>query len=409
MIRKLFMGSASLLLAMGVMACSEDTADGDCSGTGPTRCLGGFPTDSVSVDPSGDITVLEWEAGDTGPICAYGGEFRSFIRAGASSSTDLVIYLPNDGVWLPRYPTVLLSQGRAPTNFSNAPQTSYTSSDHPVIGSADLLYVSACDGSLYVGSRDYTEEEVEGSEYPTDDARFYRGFINLVASLNALPTHIDDPERIFLIGSGAGSYGVLLASFHVAALYPDAELVIIQDGSPGFGFGRFDTSFVDSLVEAWGVERTLPPCSYCLENGHLTGYVRYILESIPNARVASYVSNRESSIPLFLNITSPADRITDARFECFIQQEFTELKEAFPDRFQYYVTDSTANTVDGLRSADSPDDTSQSGYNYVATDFESGDELRFIDWLEAFSDDTASQRSISEISMVAGTDPAACR
>lgn len=406
--RRLFLSVMAAAMAMSVAACEEEASSEVCAGKGVERCMGEFITQDRVTDPATSVVTLSWDTEADGPKCVHGTQFRAFVRPATGNSNNLLIYLPNDGVWLPEHAYALLQQGHAPTSLSAAQQTSHMQSPHPAMGDTTMLYVPACDGSLYVGSRDYTEEELEDPKYKRKDARFYRGFYNAVGSINSVADMIQTPDTIYIVGSGAGSYGVLLSAMHTATLYPSSDIYVIQDGSPGFGFGRFDVNFAKSLVDQWGVQNTLPPCSYCLENGHLTGFVDYMLETYSNIRFATYISTGESSVRTFLNLTDPTEenRITADKFRCFIQQELGGLHERHPERYFYYVADAAANTIDALSR---PDDDTQSGLNYVAVSAEDGTEIRLRDWLSYFVDNDSRMRSIAEISMVPSTDPSICR
>lgn len=400
--KKALIAATISIFALHFSGCSETNDDSECKGTGPARCLGAFEPDEIATSADGKELTLAWEAGDTGPICVNGGNYRSFIRLGEPNAKTVSMYLPNDGAWLPKSTPVLLSGGAAPTSLSAVTQTNFTSATHPILGPSDFLYISACDGSLNVGDRDYTTEELNSSsDYKGKDPRYYRGYINAAASINELARRNPNPEKVIVVGSGAGSFGAIVAAMYAAASFPNSTIYVLQDGSPGFGMGMVDPSFAANLIDGWGVQQTLPKdCPDCHANGHLTNYVDYALRTNSNIRYAVYASSNDSTIPLFVNLSrKPGEKELKAEhIKCFIQTEMEKLRVAHADtnHFNYFVVEGTFNTVASLQDPENPE---IRGEAYTATRYAGGEGISFADWFEQFVNDDEAWESIAEISM----------
>lgn len=394
----------SCLLAAFVIGCGETEETGDCRGTGPARCIGGFVPDEIGVSDDGRQLTIAWVPSERSPLCVLGGNFRAFIRKAnpAAAARNVTIYLPNDGAWLPTSANIMLSRGAAPLSMDVAPQTNFMKADQRILGDTDFLYVSACDGSLYVGDRDYSVEELAAPQFSHKEARYYRGFVNTVASINELARQNPRPEKVFVIGSGAGSFGVILASMHAAATFPQSQIYVFQDGSPGLGMGDLDTSFVTNLIEGWSIAQSLPSaCHDCGTHGHLTPYIDFALRNYPNMRYGVYVSTIEQAVPKFINLSNPrgAQQVESHHFQCFIQQELEKLRATHADsnRYNYYVVKVSGDTVAAVTDRENPE--RGLGESYQLATYDGSPTIRFDDWFEQFATDSPDWKSYSEVEM----------
>lgn len=393
--------------AMTFIAC-EDEDDETCKGTGFTRCLDAFPPDEIQTSSDGTIQTLEWIPGDDGPRCVHGDEYRSFITQGAASSNDITIYMPHDGAWLVQGQPTLFKGGRAPLAFEgDITRTNFTPSRHDLIEESTFLYISPCDGSLYIGDIDYTTSELEevAKEGPANRTpRFYRGFLNSTASINELARQNPNPERVFLIGTLAGGYGVLGTAIHVAALFPDADIFILQDGSPGMGMGRVDPQFINDMIDAWGARQTLTDdINEYIETGHLVPVLNYILDRYDNIYAATFASTQESSIRRTIEMVLGSDVITAEIYECFVKSVLEDIRQKAPEgRYQYYVVDQGVDNMEALRM-DTPDGELR-GEDYIVQTHDGSDGISVETWVRQFITKDPSWKSYSEVEMNADLD-----
>lgn len=393
--------------AVSFIACGDDSDD-QCKGTGFTRCLEAFPPDEIHVG-SDETQTLLWNAGPDGPRCVLGDEYRSFITKGAPNTKDITIYMPHDGAWLVEGNSTLFKGGRAPQTYEgDITRTNFTPSRHAPIRDSNFLYVSPCDGSLYIGDIDYTSEELEALGAETEankKPRFYRGFLNTTASINELARQNPNPERVFLLGTLAGGYGVIGAAIHTATLFPNADIFILQDGSPGMGMGDVQPEFIDNMIDAWGARQTLTDdVNKHISTGHLVPVLNYILSAYDNVYAATFASVQEASIRLTIQQLLGRSVITPEIYECFVKTTLEDVRKNAPkDRYQYYVVDQKADNMQELR-VDTEDGSQRVGEDYVLTPYDGSDGISVEEWLDQFIRKDSEWASYSEVKM--GSDVA---
>src|SRR5699024_6170811 len=105
-----------------------------------------------------------------------------------------------------------------------------------------------------------------------------------------------------LIGSMAGGFGVIGAAAHTAETFPNADVFILQDGSPAMGMGDVDKDFFTNQVHLWGANSILPDDvgSYGT-SGHVMTLMNYVMERYENIHVATFASIREKSIKMIID------------------------------------------------------------------------------------------------------------
>lgn len=388
-------------LAWGVVAslstfaaCGDKDETFSCRDSGPARCLGKFANKEGVAETDGSLTY-EFTL-DEGPACVSGAVFRAFYRPPVSTSSDTVLfYLPSDGAWLPTADPMLTSGRRTPATLALANAHPSFQEDHPLIGDHHLVYVAACDGSLYSGDRDYTSEELAelGTRESQRDPRYYRGAMNVTAGLDIALQHQPAPKRVIVSGSGAGSMGGITAIFAAAAAYPNAEeYVLLQDGTTGIVYGELNIPFITGLLDLWGVRPYLPQdCTGCDQNGHLTLYLRHALQTMPNLRVGSFQSTQETAMPMFVNGVPNGIPLELDHWRCEILKEMSALSNEFPDRYGAFITDRRDVTFATLPEGDQ--------YQIDGVTFES--------WLSRILDPSQEPITLSESSLteLEGCDP----
>lgn len=401
------------------MGCEEEEKE-PCTGVGPTRCLKAFPA-TVTTEKDG-VIVSAWAPDDTGPRCVYGGTFRTFLKKGGTEPVkDLTVRMPHIGAWLPRLPPLILSSGgtSSPSSFDDV-STDYLNHGYKAIDESDFLYVPPCDGSLFLGSRDYSVKELEEGNYSeSKDPRYYRGFINSTSAINQAAEYNTNPERVFLIGSGAGSFGTIAAAVHTAEKFPNSQIFALIDGSPGLGSGYVYPKFTDTITEEYAAESLIPTdCPDCIANGHLTRIIDYTLNRYRNVHFAAYASTQELSVPLFINMwldkiynptASQKLNISDDDWSCFIQKQFETLRKKFEDtnRFNYFVVDRGGDTINAVKGG-SPENNGQN-YRIQVYNPESPQKPTagptFKEWLTDYLDNSSNLKSYAEIEMNTSCGP----
>lgn len=290
---------------------------------GITRHLGAaVPTEETSV---GNVTTFTFDPED-GPMCMRGAQFRASVRE--TESDDLLIFLQGGGAC---WSDFCLAITAAPPGI---PGTDLLRDrpENPLSG-WDVLYVPYCDGSLFAGARDVDED---GDGAPD---RFHRGLANLSAALSIGALRFPSPRRVVLAGSSGGGFGTILAAYLVRYVYPGVPIDVLNDA--GIGVARADDpAFVARLVDEFGARDFIPEeCDGCLDDGHITELVRYLLDRDPQVRVAAITSWYDYVVAQVFLMSTP-EAFRDA-----LDAETTALHDAHPDRYRRFVFDGEAHTA----------------------------------------------------------------
>ena len=388
--RNRFLAAIAFALSACAVGCGDDSSSNDgCRESGPGRCLGLF-TDAPGTLEADGTTTYEFTI-DQGPACVEGDPFRTFYRPPSSGSSDtLLLFLPSGGAWLPTGSPLMTAGTQAPARLSLAAPHPSFDANHPEIGPHHLIYVPPCDGSVFAGDRDYTAADLAALNALSLVPRFYRGARNVSASIDVAKQHIPNPSRVIISGSGAGSMGAILAIFTIHNAFPDAKIIVIQDGSTGIAHGEAYPDFVADLLDRWSILKNMPTgCDGCNQLGHLTPYVRFALEMIPNLRIGTYQATNETTLPLFIAGSPNTPKLDKDDWRCEILNETRKLVELFPDRYGAFIVDQSATSYAQLEGAG---DYEIDGYSYH-------------DWLSALLSPTEAPLALSETPL---TDLDAC-
>ncbi|HCH65069.1 MAG TPA: vtpJ-therm [Deltaproteobacteria bacterium] len=323
--------SALLLL---LISCGTPKSDSASIALGPTwdpsdprfQFLGETVVAEEEVD--GIVTTRTFDP-ESGPMCLRGEPFRASTRS--TGSNDLVIFLQGGGAC---WDDFCLAVTSAP---SGVPAVDVLNADLPEnpLAEWNVTYLPYCDGSLFIGNRDLDED---GDGTPD---RFHRGLANLSAALDMSMELFPDPDRVLLVGSSGGGFGVLLAPPIVRAAYPNADLSVFADSAVGVARGPAEPDFVLHLMDQWGAEPFLPPgCGRrCVENGHMTGVVAENLRVDPQLRMAVFTAWYDMIIgDIFLQVP-PSELAAE------MDRETTALAERYPDRYRRFIIDGRMHTT----------------------------------------------------------------
>lgn len=265
---------------------------------------------------------------DSGPRCLRGGPYRSATRPG--SSDDLLIFLQGGGAC---WSDFCLAVNQAPEGIPGVDALLTDLPENP-FKDFDVAYAPYCDGSLFSGD---TELDDDGDGTPD---RFHRGLANLSATLDLAVTAFPSPPRVVLAGSSGGGYGTLLGAVLVRRVFPDAELVVLADSGSGLARGEADPAFVRTLLQEQGSLRFVPEdCTGCIDDGHVTGVLRWTLERDPDLRVGLFSSWYDAIIgDVFL-------RVEPTAFRDSLDAQTSALHAEFPDRYRRFLVDGRMHTT----------------------------------------------------------------
>lgn len=317
------MGTKRLLLLCGLLlgGCKAPVEDVDPF----TRYLGAAsPIDSDEVDGTTTHTFSE----DDGPMCFRQKPFRMVTRPGATD--DLVIFLQGGGAC---WSDFCLAIDSAPPGIPLLEILNPELENNPV-KDWDVAYVPYCDASLFAGDID-VDEDGDGSP-----DRFHRGLQNISAAVDQASRDFPSPSRIMLAGSSGGGYGTIVASQVVRARYPDAPIYIVQDSGLGIGKGMEDPEFIWELVDEFNARALIEAtCGDCLDSGHLTPMVHWILENDSNVWVSAFSTYSDLIIAdIFLQVGATAYRAA-------LLEQSELIRADFPDRWMPFYLEGVFHTT----------------------------------------------------------------
>lgn len=277
------------------------------------------PTSSEVVSPG--ITEHSFTGIDA-PICYTGNEFSMFTRDG--SSNNLLIFLQGGGFCSPSACEAI----ETGIPFINFGILNPSDPENPA-ASYDVGYVPYCDGSGMMG-----DNEVDSDGDGVND-RFFRGVQNLSASLDVIFQTYPSPDRLLLAGNSAGGFAVHAALPLVRKLYPELEIIMINDS----GQGITNPGGMERLIDYWNARAFFPAsCTNCIgTDGNLTDYHKYQLTQDSNIRLA-YISSKQDAT--FATIVTGGGNA----FEAQLLEAASELNTAFPERFQSLIANGDEHT-----------------------------------------------------------------
>lgn len=290
---------------------------------GLTRHLGAAPP--IEEEQSRGVTTFTFDPAD-GPMCMRGAEFRASVRE--TESDDLLIFLQGGGAC---WSDFCLAVTAAPAGIPRTDLLRATQ-DNP-LGDWDVLYVPYCDGSLFAGEADVDEDGDGAAD------RFHRGLANLSAALTMAALRFPAPRRIVLAGSSGGGFGTILAAYLVRYVYPGVPIDVLNDAGIGVVRGD-DPAFVARILDELGARAFIPDdCEGCLDDGHVTELVRYLLDRDPQLRVAAISSWYDYVVSQVFLMSTPE------AFSEALAAETAALSEAHPDRYRRFLFDGEAHTA----------------------------------------------------------------
>lgn len=390
-LRGFALASLGVVLLLGLSGCDEDPestldARGPAESLGLTEHLGMAPPAETS--SHGGATVWTFDPED-GPMCLRGRPFRASMRK--TDHEDLVIFLQGGGAC---WSAFCLAVNAAPQGVPRIDLLHPELEGNPV-ADWNVLYLPYCDGSLFVGDRDHDEN---GDGAPD---RFHRGLHNLSAALTQGAIEMPAPRRILLAGASAGGYGSVLAALLVRHVWPEAELIVMNDSGVGVAQDG-DPAFVRGLLEEFNALRFVPEdCVGCLDEGHILPLVSWTLERMPNVRVGVFSSTGDSVIAgLFLDVEAEA-------YGRVLLEQTGRVHAAHPDTYRRFIIEGVMHTTllgdpsgivgSDLRAVELPPDAITRLANLDLgrlTHTAAEDGTRFVDWFQGLLDGGDDWRDI---------------
>ncbi len=221
-----------------------------------------------------------------------------------------------------------------------------------------FIYLPYCTGDLFWEATDQTYE----TSSDTTTIRL-RGHVNFQVALEWLKENYTvSPEKIFVTGISAGSYGAILNFPYIKQEFPEAEFYMLGDG----GVGAVNTDFLNNGLPKWNVQ--IPDSTnlgsedftyfdgISLEELDLTKIYAAIAEYYHTTVFAQYTTAWDYHQTYYYNVMSNIDstsdwvNVDDVRCEWnSIMDSNLTLLEASADtnnfKFEYFVAPGTAHTI----------------------------------------------------------------
>lgn len=191
--------------------------------------------------------------GDT--RCARGEEFSFFVHEG-SSDKIVVDFIGGGACWNGRNcstegATFVDSVDVVREYQQQGLEGIYDHSDsrNPVKDWTHVI-IPYCTGDIHWGENDVTYTDKNGDDFTIH----HRGATNTKAVLQWLQGHFSNPEKVFVTGCSAGSYGSIYWTPHLRKIFPNTKMTQLGDS----GTGVITEDFLQESLERWASPQNAP-------------------------------------------------------------------------------------------------------------------------------------------------------
>jgi hypothetical protein len=244
------------------MACQEEEKEKGEATTTPAATATAAATPTAAATTAASPTAIAgapdlppgWTKIEPGgeTICSQGTAFAYFVHPGTVNR--LVVYFQGGGAC---WNAVTCSN---PAIFDSTVEES----DNPEQwgkGLADLsnpdnpfkdwflVFIPYCTADIHWGNNTKTYT-ADGKEIVIH----HNGAVNVRAVFDWIQDNFEKPEKIFVSGCSAGSYGSIMGAAHIAQLYPDVPLYQLGDA----GAGVTTDDFFQNSFPNWGAAQNIP-------------------------------------------------------------------------------------------------------------------------------------------------------
>jgi len=269
-----------------------------------TALAGGLPGEWTEIDPVEEYPNFEYN-GLTPSCSGYGSaygipdKFTFFVKGGKKNK--LVIFFDGGGAcWNTANclidPTYQPYQDEVLGMFSDNNEGfgifDTTEKDNP-FKDWGFVFIPYCTGDLHWGANDadYTYDGIADIKH--------RGFVNFKAVLKYLKDNVCLPNKIFVTGSSAGSYGATLSFPYIKQAYPFSWVYLLGDAGNGVMGGNFATEGIPN----WNVQ--MP--DWIFPDGYLPSMTMAevytdIAAEYPWSKLAQYTTDLDETQIGFLSV-----------------------------------------------------------------------------------------------------------
>jgi hypothetical protein len=256
---KLFRSAGAAIVLLGsVIGCGGSSSQGDRVGT-----------EAPPPGPSIDALKAGWNRIEPGgeTICSRGAPFSYFVRKGAVNRV-VIDFRGGGACWNAGTCSIagsLFQETVGKDSFvtDEAIATGIYDHKNPDNPFKDWhhVYVPYCTGDIHWGDNTMTYGSGDGAV-----TIHHKGAVNARAALKWAFANIPAPEKVFVTGCSAGSYGSIMWSAHVKKRYPNAKVYQFGDS----GAGIITSGFFQESYPAWKPEGSYPTWITGLDPASLT-------------------------------------------------------------------------------------------------------------------------------------------
>lgn len=290
---------------------------------------------SVDVDASSPVPYDQWTwLSISDSKCASGATTGIAVNPHQGSKT-LMLYFEGGGecydaatCWGAKPAATNLS-GYDTQTFVQAAQRKYPTfdrgmSDNPLRDS-NMVFIPYCTGDLHIGTTEH-DLQVDGKPKPT----YFWGAKNIDLYLAQLVQRFADTEHVWMVGTSAGGFGIVLNFDRVARAFHVPTDMIDDSGPPITSKG----ATTNPLLKVWGY---IAPdgCDTCSSYPNILHYDRTLQ---PNSRYAflSFAEDTVISARLGYNLSDyPA-----------VMDAFSNSLKDDPNAATYIVTNESSHVVE---------------------------------------------------------------
>ena len=256
--RWLLMVILVLGLALFGMACQGEEEKGEATATPAATATGAATAAASPTTTAGTPQTPGLAAGWTKiapggeTICSRGTPFVYFVHPGTVNR--LVVYFQGGGAC---WDNTTCSLGRifkeATDDRDNPAQAAkgildLENPDNP-FKDWSFVFIPYCTADIHWGNNTKTYESGD-----QDVVIQHKGFVNTSAVLDWIKANLEQPEKIFVSGCSAGSYGSIIGAAHIHELYPDVPLYQLGDA----GAGASTDDFFKNSSSNWNIQDSWP-------------------------------------------------------------------------------------------------------------------------------------------------------
>ncbi|HEY2773325.1 MAG TPA: pectin acetylesterase-family hydrolase [Candidatus Binatia bacterium] len=280
----------------------EDTTDAPdypttFQGISPAVCTANLCGGSQNAcTQNSDCETVTYGKDELTPKCVDGDPYMYFAKKGTSN--NVVMYYQGGGAcWsydscfniqtIPGQGSICKRTVSAGDN-PDLSTTGFANYDNPANPFHDwsVVFISYCTCDVHWGDN---QQNYGGS--PPHIA-FHFGHQNSQVVEKWAREHFLDPDRVFVTGSSAGSYGALMNSYYLMKnVWPNSDFSVLGDA----GVGVITKQFLASYIDHWGVDKhfptDLPGVAPPASNLSLVQLIDGLASKYQGARFANYDSS----------------------------------------------------------------------------------------------------------------------